>query len=921
MKFKKLVSVLAFVLVLTTATSAFSGVTVNAESENDVYNYAGFLYQRDPYEPVAELVGYTYKNNSTVSIPDEIYGYKIIQIAEGVFSDMPNLTTVYIPDSTEYLYPNAFINCPKLSTVVLGEKMESISGGFYNCPKLNTITLSSENTNLTVKNGLVYSEEGKNLHFCPPGFTGTVTIASGTEKIETNAIYSCGKVTNVVFPDSLKEMAQYSIAFCDNLNEITIPKNVETLEEGALSLANGLENILVSQNNQNFSSVQGILFDKIGEKLIVFPIGRNGACTLPNNTKIIGKYAFANSEITSVSIPSRVHTIEESAFDAADSLESFTVSADNNIFSSQNGMLFDKKQTKILDCPEGKSGEITLPETVTRIAGFAFTYCDKITRVTLPSKTESIGIYAFAYCTNLKRVDFNEELWYIEAYAFAFSGIEYAKFPEELFMCDMGVFYDCLNLKTVDINPELCDIPDDMFLNCISLTSLNIPEGIETVGKRAFYNCLSLKYLYLPKSLEFVDDEAFYYINTSLTAYYGGEELDDLGYYSEEDSRHSFTQSFNFYLNAEPCREHNYNFGLYCTKCNYYTFAPTLVLDDNLYYYNYAAPESFTGIFNYMGVDFYFRDGVWDYETTTVTEHNGKLVYVTEGTTDYEFTGMVTVDGVEYFVKNGVVTENLDQPKVSLSVVSNGVKLSWKKISCATGYKIYKSTYKNGAWTEYSLYSRTTSLSYTDKNIKSGTKARYTVYAYNDTHTSKYKTGLSTTFLSQPKVKVTNAKTGVYVSWGKVSGAKEYKIYRSTYSSGKWSDYKLYKTTKTTSYTDKNVTSGKRVRYTVYACNSSKSAYKTGVITTYLTPKTPKVTKMSSGFKVSWSKKSADKGFRVYRRQYSGGKWSSLKAIKKTSSTSFTDKTAKRGVNYQYVVRSYNGDYRSAIVYSKTVKR
>ncbi len=77
----------------------------------------------------------------------------------------------------------------------------------------------------------------------------------------------------------------------------------------------------------------------------------------------------------------------------------------------------------------------------------------------------------------------------------------------------------------------------------------------------------------------------------------------------------------------------------------------------------------------------------------------------------------------------------LSQPTVTVTNAATG----------ATSYKIYRSVYKNGKWSTYSLYKTTTALTYTDTSIKAGTKVRYTVYAFNGTTLSAEKTGVSIT--------------------------------------------------------------------------------------------------------------------------------------------------------------------------------
>ncbi len=176
------------------------------------------------------------------------------------------------------------------------------------------------------------------------------------------------------------------------------------------------------------------------------------------------------------------------------------------------------------------------------------------------------------------------------------------------------------------------------------------------------------------------------------------------------------------------------------------------------------------------------------------------------------------------------VTVKNEKVEATIATTSKGVKISWGKVTGATTYKVYKSLYKNGKWQKATLAASTKSLSYSDNKLESGEKAKYTVYAYAGKKKFKSSDTVTGMYLAQPKLKVAKASTGAKVSWGKVTGATTYKVYRSTYSKGKWSEYKIYTTTKKTSYTDKKVKAGQKVRYTVYAVSGSyKSAEKTGV--------------------------------------------------------------------------------------------
>jgi hypothetical protein len=87
-------------------------------------------------------------------------------------------------------------------------------------------------------------------------------------------------------------------------------------------------------------------------------------------------------------------------------LTNITVNAANPVYSSSNGVLFDKNQTVLLQFPEGKAGGYTIPNSVASIGFAAFFVCTGLTSVTIPNSVTSIGGYTFYSCGNLTGVYF-----------------------------------------------------------------------------------------------------------------------------------------------------------------------------------------------------------------------------------------------------------------------------------------------------------------------------------------------------------------------------------------------------------------------------------------------------------------------------------------------------------------------------------
>ncbi len=258
---------------------------------------------------------------------------------------------------------------------------------------------------------------------------------------------------------------------------------------------------------------------------------------------------------------------------------------------------------------------------------------------------------------------------------------------------------------------------------------------------------------------------------------------------------------------------------------------------------------------------------------------------------------------------------------------ANAIKISWSKVSGATGYIIYRKANNSANWTRIASV---TSTSYMDKSVKANVKYTYTIRAYKGKVASLYNTtGWSGAILSTPTVKIANASAGVNVSWNKNNAALGYTVYRSTYDAvnKKWSSWKNMGNIKASqsSWVDKSVQSGTTYRYTVRAvCGSCKSGYKASNTVLYL--KEPKVTisNVANGVNVKWTQALQSKGYKIYRAEYNEttGKWSSWKNMgtAKYSKSSWIDKSVVSGVTYRYTIRTVNGSALSSYTASNTVK-
>ena len=163
---------------------------------------------------------------------------------------------------------------------------------------------------------------------------------------------------------------------------------------------------------------------------------------------------------------------------------------------------------------------------------------------------------------------------------------------------------------------------------------------------------------------------------------------------------------------------------------------------------------------------------------------------------------------------------------------------------------------------------------------------------------------------------VSNCSGSVKITWNKDANSDNYRIYRKTYSDGKWSSWKRLSDVKKTEYIDYDVTSGRRYKYTVCGCNiNGNGSYDTTGLDIYFVskPTLKSVEKAEKGYNITWNKRSGVTGYCLYRSVYSNGGWSDWTKIKTTKSTSFNDTATDSTSLYKYRVRSYKGSsYSSA---------
>lgn len=231
----------------------------------------------------------------------------------------------------------------------------------------------------------------------------SIVIPANVEKIGSYAFWGCAHMTKAVLNNSPKTIAE-GLFSQTAISSINIPSSVETIGSAAFHFCYSLASVT---GGENVRSIGSYAFNYCKALTDI---------ELSDSLQSIGGAAFNNCDsLQSIYIPAKVSYIANGGFYGAQfagchSLSAIDVDENNADYSSIDGILYNKEQTELMQCPAGYTGTdsdslATVPEGVTKIDANAFDYCLGLTRLSLPSTLTEVGNSAFIRCAYLKRID------------------------------------------------------------------------------------------------------------------------------------------------------------------------------------------------------------------------------------------------------------------------------------------------------------------------------------------------------------------------------------------------------------------------------------------------------------------------------------------------------------------------------------
>ncbi len=481
------------------------------------------------------------------------------------------LKSVTIPQSVQFIGREAFIYTPIEALTFTGTPSVRVieQHAFEKTTNLKIVTIPASveimGTGVFSKSGLteVVFADGIKLEEIPQkAFNNTkletVTIPDSVSLVNHNAFNGVKTLKSVDFGNNESIRIMSNAFYQTGLTSLHIPANVTYIGEYAFVGIKSLKEITVDEANPNYKSEDGLLLNKTVRKLINVPAGREGSLVVPTSVEEIGFGAFEESKlssvtfdananiltfgyraffkaenITEITIPASVVSIDYYAFAYCKNLETVTFAEGNKLKGIYEGAF----------CGNINLKNITIPDSVVEISDFAFYGCSKLTKIPITETTGVKGIYDYAFAYSGISGEFTLPEQIIDVGDYAFLGCDFTKVtvPDtnaKQLIIGLGAFEECNKLEEITL-PFIGASYENMELSWFgyifgagsykandayvpdSLKKVIITDGVSFVGAGGFYGITTVEEVEVPHSVQTLyGSKVEEYIKTSETSGY-----------------------------------------------------------------------------------------------------------------------------------------------------------------------------------------------------------------------------------------------------------------------------------------------------------------------------------------------------------------------------------------------------------------